>query len=286
MARQEIILGTAPTGLGGDPPRTASQKINFMTQELYDENAALGTAAKRDVQTSSLDATAGRVLVVGAFGIGLQSSPALPGGNANTSPPGGTYFTGSAWAGSIYPGTNANNQGYLIVSPWSLLTYAKQQWSSINTPAGSFERYLVAGVWSDWFRVYTSATAIGLIANGGIIERGATANGQYTKYADGTLICWTDTLVASSRTATYMLAVWALPSPFMGTLPCVITVTARQNDPGTSDFPVAERGKGTLYGKLTSNSQAFVGFLTSSTNSFSVGTEIPLSAMAVGRWKA
>lgn len=121
---------------------------------------------------------------------------------------------------------------------------------------------------------------------GGIIERGATANGQYTKYADGTLICWTDTLVASLRTATYMLATWAMPSPFMGTLPCVITVTARQNDPGTSDFPVAERGKGTLYGKLTSNSQAFVGFLTSSTNSFSVGAEIPLSAMAVGRWKA
>lgn len=121
---------------------------------------------------------------------------------------------------------------------------------------------------------------------GGIIERGATANGQYTKYADGTLICWTDTLVASLRTATYMLAIWAMPSPFMGTLPCVVTVTARQNDPGTSDFPLEERGKGTLYGKLTSNSQAFVGFLTSSTNSFSVGAQIPLSAMAVGRWKA
>lgn len=35
MARQEIILGTAPTGLGGDPPRAASTKINAMTQELY-----------------------------------------------------------------------------------------------------------------------------------------------------------------------------------------------------------------------------------------------------------
>ena len=225
-------------------------------------------------------------VLAGQYGVGSLTTPALPASNANSQIPAGTYFTDSAWVGSIYPGTNSNNQGYLTVKPWSLLAYAKQQWSSINTPAGSFERYLVAGVWSDWFRVYTSATAIGLIANGGIIERGATANGQYTKYADGTLICWTDTLVASSRTATYMLAVWALPSPFMGTLPCVITVTARQNDPGTSDFPVAERGKGTLYGKLTSNSQAFVGFLTSSTNSFSVGTEIPLSAMAVGRWKA
>lgn len=45
MARQEIILGTPPSGLGGDPPRVASQKINHMTQELYDWQAKLGTAA-------------------------------------------------------------------------------------------------------------------------------------------------------------------------------------------------------------------------------------------------
>lgn len=42
MARQEIILGTPPQGLGGDPPRTASMKINAMTVELY---TALGAPA-------------------------------------------------------------------------------------------------------------------------------------------------------------------------------------------------------------------------------------------------
>ena len=45
MARQEIILGTPPTGLGGDPPRVASMKINAMTLELYEKNAKLGSAA-------------------------------------------------------------------------------------------------------------------------------------------------------------------------------------------------------------------------------------------------
>jgi len=42
MARSEIILGTPPQGLGGDPPRVASTKINAMTQELY---AGLATTA-------------------------------------------------------------------------------------------------------------------------------------------------------------------------------------------------------------------------------------------------
>ncbi|NWC56515.1 hypothetical protein [Pseudomonas veronii] len=41
MARQEIILGTPPTGLGGDTPRVASSKINAMIIELY---AALGAS--------------------------------------------------------------------------------------------------------------------------------------------------------------------------------------------------------------------------------------------------
>ena len=42
MARQEIILGTPPTGLGGDTPRVASSKINAMTLELYQ---GIGTPA-------------------------------------------------------------------------------------------------------------------------------------------------------------------------------------------------------------------------------------------------
>ncbi|WP_353231860.1 hypothetical protein [Pseudomonas helleri] len=80
MARQEIILGTPPTGLGGDPPRVASQKINAMTLELYDKNSKLGSAALANI--------------------------------------------------------------------------------------------------------------LGPMASGAIIERGSNANGEYTKFADGTLICW------------------------------------------------------------------------------------------------
>ncbi|TFF13748.1 hypothetical protein EXW72_08215 [Pseudomonas sp. BCA14] len=35
MARQEINLGTAPTGAGGDTTRSTGAKINVMTTELY-----------------------------------------------------------------------------------------------------------------------------------------------------------------------------------------------------------------------------------------------------------
>ena len=68
MARQEIILGTPPQGLGGDPPRTASMKINAMTTELYARNAQLGSAATADIGTEP-----GQVMAVGTGG--LYGSP-------------------------------------------------------------------------------------------------------------------------------------------------------------------------------------------------------------------
>lgn len=69
MARQEINIGTAPTGVGGDTTRSTAVKINAMTTELYARNAQLGTASNATLTTSSDDATAGRVLRVGDAGI-------------------------------------------------------------------------------------------------------------------------------------------------------------------------------------------------------------------------
>ncbi len=69
MARQEINIGTAPTGVGGDTTRSTAVKINAMTTELYARNAQLGTASNATLTTSSDDATVGRVLRVGDAGI-------------------------------------------------------------------------------------------------------------------------------------------------------------------------------------------------------------------------
>ena len=89
MARQEINTGIAPTGLGGDTPRSASIKINMMTQEIYDNlptaSAPLpvakgGTGAKTVAEvrttlgvvpvTSNTDTTVGKLLSTGYGGVG------------------------------------------------------------------------------------------------------------------------------------------------------------------------------------------------------------------------
>ncbi|MNE25528.1 hypothetical protein D3C80_1188600 [compost metagenome] len=51
------------------------------------------------------------------------------------------------------------------------------------------------GIWDNGYKVYArnnivgSASQSGGIPQGAIIERGSNANGEYTKFADGTLIC-------------------------------------------------------------------------------------------------
>ncbi|OPA92414.1 hypothetical protein BFW87_17535 [Pseudomonas fluorescens] len=44
MARQEIDIGTRPSGVGGDTPRSAMIKINAMTDELYTKAQSLAKA--------------------------------------------------------------------------------------------------------------------------------------------------------------------------------------------------------------------------------------------------
>lgn len=199
MARQEIILGTAPTGLGGDPPRTASTKINAMTAELYARDAALGTASNKNVQTSILDTTPGAILAVGAFGQngGFASVQGVA-TNLNT------LITPAVYAcNSTYSGGPAGVSGpvYVIVISHGP-DYVKQDLRGI-TDNKWYTRDLVASAWQPWVPVYTEATAVGTVASGALFERSENANGSFTKFADGRMVCTgkvtTDVVPANTR---------------------------------------------------------------------------------------
>lgn len=105
----------------------------------------------------------------------------------------GTFPSGSAWfwveSQSIYSGESllqtANK--YNGSSPSKA-----QQWIRVcgNATDDNGQRQ-----WGPWGEVYTSQNILGTVSQSGgvptgaIIERGENANGRYTKYADGTLIC-------------------------------------------------------------------------------------------------
>lgn len=158
----------------------SSADIDAGTQKMV----WMGTAGRADVQTSAVDATAGRVLSVGAFGLG---KPAVYNGtNLNTTSvfPWGASF---GYLNGVGGGPYASYYGYLTAEKVD-----EQHMTQVVRATGSGEthkRYMSGGVMSPWVLDIDSKSAVGAVGSGAVIETGSNANGTYTKFADGTQIC-------------------------------------------------------------------------------------------------
>jgi hypothetical protein len=93
------------------------------------------------------------------------------------------------------------------------------------------------GSWTVWERFFTSANLLGGVAQSGgvptgaVIERGANANGEFLRLADGTQVCWRATLSAPNA-ATGLGALfrsgdvtWTYPATFAAAPALAVQVT-------------------------------------------------------------
>ncbi|GAB5336243.1 pyocin knob domain-containing protein [Pseudomonas fluorescens] len=158
MARSVINLGVAPTGQGGDTFRTASQKNNDNSAELYARQALLGTASNANLTVGTSDVTAGRVLKVSDYGLGSLNVISGPGLN-DIGSFGFYYVTGSSGGPSGFP------NGWLTVLPINT-SYIIQNFRT-EVDGSYFTRAKIAGTWLAWRKIYDS--------------------GNTTRAADGTL---------------------------------------------------------------------------------------------------
>lgn len=152
MARQEIILGTPPTGLGGDTPRVASSKINAMTTELYARNAQLGSASNANIVTSPTDTTNGRVLVVGYRGLGAQDNGVFLGTSLNPD----SYRAGGAALGSFVISGFSTMSGSLVTVAGSATTVCTQSFTNWGD-GQQYNRAQNSGNWGPWRKQYDTS---------------------------------------------------------------------------------------------------------------------------------
>ncbi len=105
------------------------------------------------------------------------------------------------------------------------------------------------------------------VPGGAIIERGSNANGDYTRYADGTQICW----IRDFLTLVSAAAVWTFPATFItATSPSVLAA----QQPGTTRFNIwvaaqTAASNCSIRSSDTSNSEAVAPYCT---------------LFAIGRW--
>ena len=186
----------------------------------------LGTAATKVVQTSKTDTTAGALMAVEACGLGAGMVPDVA--DANKVMTTGFY----RMIGDTLNRPETGTAGYALEVIGYSSTYT---WQRASKPNGSstlsFTRWQNGnGVWSSWHPDYNASNIRGTVSQasgvptGAIIERGSNANGEYTKFADGTMECWrfwdlgSLSLAAGGLSAGYT---WTFPAAFVGTSPAV-----------------------------------------------------------------
>lgn len=281
-AASHFVITTKSTGSSGISQVTFQVGSNSMYVRNYNGStwsAWVRNLNTNDITASSTDTTVGKLLKVGDFGIGVLAGILLPSSDADALSGTGMYITSSTWTGSVYVGTNVSNQGTLFHQQWSL-TYATQIFSRIQSNE-QWIRHKNNGVWAAWKLVYIQSNILGTVSHssgsptGAIIERGSNANGDYVKFADGTMICTvritqalaaiTNAYFGGFRTAGFT---WTFPAGFAVAPQVSSNVTATNDGFGT---------------QISAGSGASASFWWTSVTS-SAAQDRLASLIAIGKW--
>lgn len=209
-----------------------------LTKEFTDVDIAdkairddVGTAAYLTATTSTTDATQGRAQRVGDFGIGASGNTPVFSGDITTLSATQVVSGGPTTIGG--PALATLDGAKIVHIKWADPNSATQIVYTYSGPA--YERNIVTGTPGPWRMVYTSANALGAVAftsganSGAIIERGSNANGEYVKFADGTMLC-AITYVEAANLSTAAGAIfrtadltWNFPAAFIsGSAPAIV----------------------------------------------------------------
>lgn len=109
-------------------------------------------------------------------------------------------------------------------------------------------------------------------------DSGSNASGEYVKYANGVMVCWTSiTLVYLS--VHWLTGTWTYPAAFAsGVVPAVTALPL-----GGSGFPTV--GRPAVYNAAPSNTSVTIGEYDNA-SSYTGSDSLTVYVTAIGRWKA
>jgi hypothetical protein len=175
---------------------------------------ATGLLTGEAVQSSTKDETAGKLLTVGAFGLGETTNPpSLSDVDDPLTPCGIWRVLGPSTANNAslpdgLAGSAGNKYGLLTLEKYSSNRVRQTAWSTGANDAKVFERWYRGAGWESWQLIYGQRNILGAVTqssgvpSGAIIESGSNANGDYVRFADGTQICTnSDTAITTAPAA-------------------------------------------------------------------------------------
>lgn len=252
-------IGAAKSGANND-----ITSISGLTTALSVAQGGTGSATQLGARTNLGAMALGDSGIGGYMGTNVISSTQI-----NTAMSSGNYYVSASVIGSL----PVQSSGYLEVISHSQL-YILQRYTTIDL-SSVWTRRMVNGTWSLWMNIYTSKTIIGPVGmyqgapSGAIIELGGNTNGSYTKFADGTLICFTSGLQAPTGINS---VTWTFPASFV-TPPPYVNLTL---EPGET-YDVRNYVAASQYLGTSTTQTKFTTYCASAVGS---------KSFAIGRWAA
>jgi hypothetical protein len=251
---------------------TSAGNVGIGTSSPSSALTVQGTITGTAVTQSATDTTPSRLMKVGDFGIGSDSvnydlttaplqngfyedAAQLLGGGVNVQAILATRNPGAGWAmGMGVSGSLGNNSVVL---------------KAVCTSSQPYD-------WGDPVTIYHTGNILGTVSenNGGptgaIIERGSNANGEFVKFADGTLICFHNFSIDASVTGNNTLS--ALPVAMLSVRAVYVSLRG--------SFGVGVDVIPTILWALDSQN---VRYRQTDSSKAQSGT-VPLAYVAIGRW--
>jgi hypothetical protein len=206
------------------------------------------------VQASSNDATPGKVMKVGAFGLGDAALETI---NADVFDPSATglSYTISAGSGGAADTPNA-------AWNWNILKFQRsggyQAALVIRQTGGAPQAYIGTyhdGVQGPWARLLHSENVVGPVSQdagkvtGAVVQSGSGPGGHFRRFADGTQECWvvSPEVVADTQVGSRYISAdgweWDFPAEFIST-PTIHATARRWTGPHAHGAMIGSGGFG------------------------------------------
>ncbi len=286
MAQQIINLGATGSGAGGDSARTAFEKAIANFAELYLQKANLASpeftgnpkapTPAADDNDTSIATTAFVRSAMALFGVGGAGPRAA---DLNSQMTSGLFTCDTSTLNR--PASDSAGAASCLVSTHDADDVRQVYFFRDGRIA---TRAMAAGTWSGWRELFHTGNILGTVSQsagvptGAIIERGSNANGEYSRFADGTQICTGSVTLQPQAISTAQQIVVSLAAGFANTSYRVCS--ASETNPSGDQSGIGALNYNGVYLHKTQTAITF--------SSYAYREPLPaavtLSFIAFGRW--